>query len=128
MEARGTVVRPAYQPSKVKVLPLGPAARCVISVLVTVLLPATVARSQIVVDNDDGYPAYMETGSWTTSGSTGYDGGTYRFAYAGDSASATWTGSLPDAGEYEVFVWYVNGSNNSLLSPHPIPSCAGTGD
>ncbi|MDX1450874.1 MAG: hypothetical protein R3246_17620, partial [Acidimicrobiia bacterium] len=55
-----------------------------------------------VLDDDNGPPEYTETGSWTTSGSTGYNGGTYRFATAGGAHTATWSIDLPVAGDYEV--------------------------
>ena len=35
--------------------------------------------ADVVVDNDSGAPGYVESGPWTTSTSTGYLGGTYRF-------------------------------------------------
>ena len=36
--------------------------------------------ARVIVDNDDGAPDYIETGSWFTSSLTGYLGGTYRYA------------------------------------------------
>lgn len=85
-------------------------------VLIAVLLSCG-ARStcaQVVVDNDDGAPGYVETGSWATSGSTGYDGGTYRFASPGTAdTTASWTGNIAETGDLEVFVWYVPGSNRA---------------
>jgi uncharacterized lipoprotein YddW (UPF0748 family) len=68
---------------------------------------------EIIVDNDDGAPAYVETGSWTTSGWPGYNGGTYRYAASAEdlSATATWTPNLPEAGWYAVWAWYRHGTN-----------------
>jgi uncharacterized lipoprotein YddW (UPF0748 family) len=68
---------------------------------------------EIIVDNDDGAPAYVETGSWVTSGWPGYNGGTYRYANSADelSATATWTPDLPEAGWYAVWAWYRHGTN-----------------
>ena len=74
----------------------------------------------VVVDNDDGAPAYVETGTWSTSGSPGYDGGTYRWTTPGGSETATWTANLADAGEYEVFVWYVPGTNRPTAAKYDI--------
>jgi hypothetical protein len=92
------------------------------------LLFSLIADAQVVVvvDNDDGSPAYTEVGSWATSGSTGYDGGTYRFGSAGGARSATWTASLPDAGYYEVFVWYVAGSNRATSTRYDVAANDGT--
>lgn len=87
----------------------------------TPLLPA-----QVIIDNDAGAPAYVETGAWATSGSTGYNGGTYRFANVGTAATATWTGSLAAAGQYEVFVWYVPGSNRATAAKYDVHAADGT--
>jgi len=74
-----------------------------------------------VLDNDDGPGIYSESGSWTTSGSTGYNGLTYRFAVEGDpSTTAQWNFSLPFAGEGEVFVIYRSGSNRSSAAAYQI--------
>ncbi len=68
---------------------------------------------EVIVDNDDGAPAYTETGSWTTSSTPGYGGGTYRYAIsaADRTATATWTPTLPEAGWYAVWAWYREGTN-----------------
>ncbi|MCP4593852.1 MAG: hypothetical protein GY842_24220, partial [bacterium] len=86
---------------------------------------AAVSAAAVIVDNDDGAPAYTETGGWTTSGSAGYDGGTYRFASAGGSHTATWTGNLSEAGDYEVFVWYTPGSNRATSAKYIIAAADG---
>ncbi|GJM24081.1 MAG: hypothetical protein DHS20C16_04960 [Phycisphaerae bacterium] len=100
-------------------------AACCISQIVSIagsflLLSTTSANAQVIVDNDDGAPAYVESGGWSASGSAGYDGGTYRFATGGGAHSATWTATLPTAGDYEVFVWYVPGSNRATAAKYDI--------
>ncbi len=90
------------------------------------LAAITQAQVVVVVDNDDGSPAYTEVGSWITGGSTGYDGGTYRYGSAGGARSATWTAALPAAGNYEVFVWYVPGSNRATSTRYDIAANDGT--
>ena len=85
-----------------------------------VLASSHAALAAVIVDNDDGAPAYTETGMWSTGGSAGYDGGTYRWTSPGGAKTATWTGNLPDAGEYEVFVWYVPGSNRTTSTKYDI--------
>lgn len=94
--------------------------------LLTFLLLANLAEAQVIVDNDDGSPAYVETGGWSASGSTGYDGGTYRFASPGGASTATWTATIPTAGEYEVFVWYVPGSNRATSAKYDVAASDGT--
>lgn len=66
-----------------------------------------VQNASVILDNDDGAPTYAETGSgWFTSGDPGVDGGTQRINLIGGQATATWTGTLPFAGDAEVFVQY----------------------
>ena len=78
------------------------------------------AIAGVVVDNDDGSPAYVETGAWSTGGVAGYNGGTYRWTSPGETKTATWTGNLPEAGEYEVFVWYLPGTNRTTSTKYDI--------
>ncbi|MBN1902836.1 phosphodiester glycosidase family protein [Candidatus Sumerlaeota bacterium] len=79
----------------------------------------------IIVDNDQGAPVYTETGTWTTSGSTGYNGGTYRFADAGGSHTATWNATL-GSGMYQVFVFYRAGTNRATSTRYNIATASGT--
>jgi uncharacterized lipoprotein YddW (UPF0748 family) len=82
---------------------------------------------EIIVDNDDGEPAYTETGSWLTSSSPGYGGGTYRWASTFDalSATATWTPDLPDSDWYAVWAWYRHGTNRPTDSRYEIHHAGG---
>jgi len=68
---------------------------------------------EIIVDNDGGAPAFTTTGSWLTSTTPGYDGGTYQWAntYSTRTATATWTPDLPEAGWYPVWAWYRHAVN-----------------
>ncbi len=76
----------------------------------------SVNAQEIIVDNDAGAPDYMETGAWTTSLSPGYGGLTYRYAYTANTATATatWTPTLPAAGWYPIYVWYLHSGNRSV--------------
>jgi len=82
--------------------------------------------SEIIVDNDDGSPAYTETGAWSTSGSSGYDGGSYKFATVGGSHSATWDPDLSSAGTYEIEVMYRAGANRASSARYDIDTSTGT--
>jgi len=82
--------------------------------------------SQVIVDNDEGSPAFTTTGSWTLSGTTGYNGGTYVFATAGSPATATWNATLPEAGFYEVAVQYRAGTNRALSADYEVTTAEGT--
>lgn len=69
--------------------------------------------ADIVVDN----PQATFSGEWLTGVSAlGKYGSDYRFAYATSgvyTASATYTPSIPVAGNYDVYIWYPSGSNRS---------------
>ena len=61
------------------------------SLIIGLILAVTQIAAQeiVIVDNDDGAPAYTETGTWATSGSPGYEGRTYRHVVSGDSPDTT---------------------------------------
>lgn len=71
--------------------------------------------NEVIVDNDDGAPAYRESGTWTTSATPGWQGSTYRYAYAqaGTTATATWSPTVPEAGWYPVYAWFLHGANRA---------------
>ena len=78
-----------------------------------------------IVDNDDGSPDYTETGSWSTSGSSGYNGGTYRWANAGQSNTATWDLGVKVSGSWKVSVIYRAGSNRCTSSKYVVETAEG---
>lgn len=72
--------------------------------------------ANVVVDNDGGAPGYVEEGRWTTSGSPGFRGGTYRYAttVAGTAtATATWTLQVPEDGNYALYAWFYPSTNRT---------------
>jgi uncharacterized lipoprotein YddW (UPF0748 family) len=87
----------------------------------------SMTEQEVIVDNDDGAPAYAETGSWTTSSTPGYEGGTYRWTntFSTLSATATWTPNLPAAGWYPVWAWYRHGSNRPTDARYEIHHAGG---
>ncbi len=95
-------------------------------VLVFATLPIAAVRAQVVVDNDDGAPAYVEISSWNLTTTSGYNGGSYRWEYAGGPGKATWTANLPEAGDYEVFVWFRPGSNRATSARYDVMASNGT--
>ncbi|MGC6487660.1 MAG: N-acetylmuramoyl-L-alanine amidase, partial [Planctomycetota bacterium] len=69
-----------------------------------------------LVDNDQGAPAYLESGGWSTSLSSGYQGSTYRFANTTPSletATATWSLPVGEDGLYPVFAWFRASGNRT---------------
>jgi len=82
-----------------------------------------------LVDNDAGAPGYSETGSWTTSASSGYNGGGYRFVGTGptETATATWNIPVVKDGLYPVFAWYRASSNRTTAASYRIHHSGGMG-
>ena len=69
-----------------------------------------------LVDNDQGAPAYAETGGWSTSLSSGYQSSTYRFANTNpttETATATWSIPVLEDGLYPVFAWFRASGNRT---------------
>ncbi len=78
----------------------------------------------IVVDNTSS--AYTETGSWANSASSGFYNTESRFATASSTNNrATWAPNLTQSGQYQVYVWYVAGSNRSTGAAYKINHLAG---
>lgn len=80
---------------------------------------------------DDGDPiGYSEVGTWTvTSAYPGYYGTTYRYVSQNPTSttrSATWRPNIDTAGNYEVFTWYVAGSNRSTSAQYIVQYNGGT--
>lgn len=78
-----------------------------------------------VRDNDSGQPVYLTSGSWFTSGSTGYNGGTYQYAFAGGNDFATWDLDVPQTGRWKVEVMYRAGSNRTTSTAYRIDAANG---
>lgn len=80
-----------------------------------------------LVDNDAGAPNYTETGGWSTSASSGYNGGGYRFASTGatETATATWQIPVAHDGLYPVFVWLRASSNRTSQANYRIQHTGG---
>lgn len=76
---------------------------------------------------DNGAAGYSETGSWTTSNAFGYYGTAGRYAPSGTgSVKATWTPNLTSTRNYEVFAWWVAGTNRATNSTFQITHANGT--
>jgi N-acetylmuramoyl-L-alanine amidase len=83
--------------------------------------------SEIIVNNDDGAPAYTETGTWSTGSIAGY-GGTYRFNTANTSATATaiFKPTVNSSGLYWVSVRYISSANRATDVQYIVKHAGGT--
>lgn len=81
-------------------------------------------------DDDQGAPVYSETGAWSTSLSSGWNGGTYRFAGTAPavSATATWTLPVARAGLYPVYALFRASGNRSTDARYTIHHAGGTAE
>ncbi len=87
--------------------------------------------STVIVDNDAPGPGngYAETGTWTTSISQGYNGGTYRYALTtpgAATATAVWTATLPADGQYAVYAWYRQWTNRAPDARYTVRHAGGS--
>lgn len=85
-------------------------------------------RTDGLVDNDQGAPAYAETGTWSTSLSSGYLGTTYRFAVsnaASETATATWSIPVQSDGLYPVFAWFRASGNRTPAAVYRVQHSGG---
>lgn len=87
--------------------------------------PTPEPGQEVIIDNDDGAPAYTETGTWSTSDSSGYLNLSYRYAAVAKANTATWTGYLSQAGNYEVFVIYRASTNRSTGARYVVHTASG---
>ncbi|GAB4325989.1 MAG: hypothetical protein Kow0059_22240 [Candidatus Sumerlaeia bacterium] len=87
--------------------------------------PTPIPAADVIVDNDDGPPGYRESGRWTTSSSTGFNGLTYRYAATGTDSRARWSAWL-EAGHYEIFTIYRAGGNRANAARFAVASADGT--
>ena len=82
---------------------------------------------ELVADNDYGAPIYTETGSWSTSASSGYQGRSYRFSTssANSRGVATWRLNVSKPGSYVVSVLYRASSNRCRAARYRVHHSGG---
>jgi hypothetical protein len=69
------------------------------------------APVELILDNDQSSPTFTVTGTWSTVGTGGYNGLTYRTATSPSAATAVWTFTVPFTGAAEIFVYYPAAGN-----------------
>ncbi len=87
--------------------------------------------TRAIGDNDDGGGVYITTGTWETSGSTGYNGSTYQYAISEigpATATATWVLNVATASEYAVYAWIKPGANRVPDAHYVIYHAGGQSD
>jgi hypothetical protein len=76
---------------------------------------------------DNGTAGYSEVGTWSSSANAGFYGSNSRWISGGNgSSTATWTPNLPVSGRYDVYAWWVAGSNRATNSPYRIDHVNGS--
>lgn len=82
---------------------------------------------EIIVDNADSNAVF--TGTWSTGTPThGGNGPAYNGNFRGSpvgSGSAVYTPSLPESGDYDVYIWYTYGDNRPVNAPVVINHAGG---
>ncbi len=80
---------------------------------------------KIIIDDDN--PEFQEVGNWHTMTSHKQQYGTsYKYMAPGDgSKGALWNIHVPEAGRYEVCVWYPQGENHASAAPYVVNHAGG---
>ncbi|MBZ2197183.1 golvesin C-terminal-like domain-containing protein [Occultella gossypii] len=86
-----------------------------------------VADRGVIVSNVDGEPGYAEVGDWRGSSLAGWGQHASRYSHLdyGDGSVATWTPTLPSAGEYEVAVWYPTNVETTAAATYVVHHAGG---
>ncbi|MDB6122083.1 MAG: N-acetylmuramyl-L-alanine amidase, negative regulator of AmpC, AmpD [Pedosphaera sp.] len=90
-------------------------------------LMSVVNPSTVTVQVDNANAGFSTSANWATGTSaTDKFGADYRYrSNASLSDAATFTGNLPSAGTYTVYVWYPAGANRSSSTPFIISTAGG---
>ncbi len=82
-------------------------------------------EASVILDNVD--PGVTFTGTWSTGTSSGRYGADYRYAYAGTGQmTAVYQPTIPIAGTYQIYAWWVAGSNRTSQAEYTIRYPGGT--
>jgi hypothetical protein len=83
--------------------------------------------TEIIVNNDDGAPAYSETGAWSNGTIAGY-GGSYRTNVASPhtTATAVFKPTVTTSGLYWVSIRYISGVNRATDVKYAVKHAGGT--
>jgi hypothetical protein len=101
--------------------------------------------NMVIVDNDDGAPDYIESGTWTTSSLAGFENGHIPyvqpenpFSFGSNrlaqcvvgepTATATWIPTIPEAGFYNVYVSHAAFTNRSPQAHYRVTHAGGESD
>ncbi|UFU02863.1 NEW3 domain-containing protein [Ruania suaedae] len=89
---------------------------------VTVNVPS----QETIVDNEDPWPRYRETGYWNTTGFTGSFSGTSRWSASGRlGGTARWAPQIREAGRYQVALWYPSNEETTTAATYVIRHAEG---
>jgi uncharacterized lipoprotein YddW (UPF0748 family) len=73
---------------------------------------------EMIVDNEDGSPVFITVGTWSTGAYGNPYGSDYNWVYGGSGdKTATWNPDLLYDGIYDVFAYWVQGSNRATDAP-----------
>ena len=82
--------------------------------------------SPLGITIDNGASGYSETGTWTNSASAGFYNTNSRYATVGGAHKANFTPTLATTGNYDVYAWWVAGSNRASAARYVVTSATGT--
>lgn len=87
--------------------------------------PSSSGSDDIIVDN--GQSGYQEIGTWAASSLSGYSSSSTRWS-ATVNSTARWTPNLPQAGTYNVYVWYPYNTSSATNAKYTVTYSGGSAD
>lgn len=99
----------------------------IVLLVAMLLLGPIAARAGAVVIVDNGEAGTTSSGSWSASANVGCVGTNSLISVVGTgSGYYRWTPSLPAAGTYDVYAWWINSANRSQAAPFRVVGASGT--
>lgn len=80
---------------------------------------------QIVIDNRDLAPGYVESGAWSNSAQSDFFRFDSRVVAGGAAATATFSAAIPKSGAYDVHAWFSASSNRNDAAQYTVQHLSG---
>jgi uncharacterized lipoprotein YddW (UPF0748 family) len=101
--------------------------RILFFITISLLILSSTAADEYIVDNDDGAPGYIQSGDWSLSVSSGYNGGEYWYTDETLAPSyCIWTPDILTTGTYDVYAIYRQSTNRTPDAPYTVVHAGGS--
>lgn len=92
------------------------------------LIPAATCFSETVIIDNESQNGFTTSGSWLTGNSAGFHVTNYLYAdlAATSSTAARWTPTFESGGDFNISVWYAQGSNRPNDASYTVEHASGS--